>query len=148
MMKFLKQECIVLVVLIGVFASCKYAPTTVADPNPIIGSWEWSNTVGGIAGFEYTPKTEGFPATLVFSDSASILFIYLNNSPFRAYHFRQTTSNGAEYMNIYVPITYDSAFHLFQDRIIIAGKMTISHDSLRIWQDSISDGFSSLYIKK
>ncbi len=49
----------------------------VGDPPDVVGSWEWTMSVGGIAGDTRTPATEGYTWQLEFRDDGTMTS-YLN----------------------------------------------------------------------
>lgn len=123
-------------------SACSNSSSSGTQSDSLLGRWQWNRTNGGFAGRTYTPATEGYSFAINFS-SGSDYSIYRNDTLVRSGGYTITSSNGISHFLI--PGGKDS---LYLNRIVFAGKMDISHDSLMLSQDSISDGFSSLFIRK
>jgi hypothetical protein len=135
-------RCIVLFIAVCWLTACSNSSSSETQSDSLLGRWQWNRTDGGFAGRTYTPATEGYSFAINFS-SGSDYSIYRNDTLVRSGAYTILSSNGISHF--FIPGGKDS---LFMNEVVFAGAMMISHDSLMLTQDSISDGFSSLFIRK
>ena len=128
--------------LLALVSCSNTSSTNTTQTSPIVGKWNWVNSVGGFAGWTLTPKSEGYTCSVSFSDQSDYS-IYRNDSLMQSGFYTVATSNGISHVSLPA-----SSEMIFTGRVVFSGKMTISHDSLMISQDSISDGYTSLFIHK
>jgi len=137
----MKPGCIVFAAALCCIFSCTYSPAS----NPqtgLNGTWKWNATIGGIGGWTYTPATEGFSCTVLFSNQSDYS-LFRNDTLKRSGVYTLSSSNGISHLSI--PIGDDSSFNY---RILFDGAMRISHDTMMLSMDSVNDGFSSYFIRQ
>ncbi|MDP4221545.1 MAG: hypothetical protein Q8916_03195 [Bacteroidota bacterium] len=139
------KKYIILIVALGWFCSCSNSSSSDSSSDSLLGVWQWANTSGGIAGMTYTPSTEGFAAKMVVSASSNY-GLYRNDTLVRSGIY--TVDTVGEKDHFHLSQSGDSIFFKQLPHIVLTGAMQRSNDSLIIWNDSISDGFSSLFIRK
>jgi len=143
MLKYILSFCF----LLGL-SSCGNSSSTEIQPSPIIGEWNWVSTEGGIGGWSYTPKTEDYISKIVFHDqwNCSVFFNSPTDSVVQTGPY--SVSSSGRLSHILTPGIGDSLLFDLHPKVVFSGAINLSKDSMLIYMDSISDGFSSLFIRQ
>lgn len=80
MKKYLKYVVVVVIgVLLLISLGCGKKVVKSVSYHPLVGTWSWIESVGGIAGVRLTPESEGYTKTHVYSPD-SIFLGFRNDS--------------------------------------------------------------------
>jgi len=124
-----------LIMLLLISCSKKTYDTPEID---ITGNWDWAMTVGGVAGFKYTPLSTG-----------EIIYLEISKKSIKKYVNSMLESTQNYSISVEKINSADHGTVITQYLVYNNQKMKILLDSNElIFSDTYDDGFQQLYIKK
>ena len=102
----------------------------------IMGQWRWVKSVGGIGGFTSTPQRSGFAQRYQFNDDSTFRF------------YRKDTVAMQGKFSIVRNYKYgNSTIDVLKTGSSFDQSLLIRNDTLFLYDISISDGYSSTYVR-
>ena len=134
------------------------------EKKELVGNWRWISTTGGIAGWIFSPETEGFEAEIVFKGSQFTFYKDGEKVISGTYHIEHVNGWFDKGNNIYY--RFYIRFHLTEAQCKKMSEATNGKISLCSYKfdahlrdsetdgqvldlyDSMNDGFCTTFVKK